>query len=361
MQFNPYSKLVGGAINFPLGTYGIEVEAERISALELARIVEHLAPQHPRLQAMVSHWNGTTDGSLRHNGIEWISPPIDMARAELALTVLYDAMDDGLFVPSVRTGIHVHVNAAPLDNEAFVQALRAYAVLEPLLFRFVGVEREQNIYCVPLYRASNEQRLWRRIAHLMRTPQLPRALYQRMFTLIRECCKYSALNISTFVRLGTFEFRHAPTFDSCVAATNWLHLVAQVAQFRLDEDATEDSLLPARDWAERLVPGLNWADYLAEVRERGLLGYANSLQPFTYKVAEWGKPAGLAFERAAMPPRPQAQRRTTRQQAFDEADDILTRYLRNAGQQEDAPAYQPTPEDLGEPDESYEHDDEEIE
>lgn len=358
MRFNPYTKIVGGAINFPVNTFGIEVEAERISAIELARIVEHVPPTHPRLQTVMEHWNGTTDGSLRHNGVEWISPPISMAKAELALNVLYDAMDDGLFQPSVRTGIHIHVNTAPLDNVDFVETLRAYAVLEPLLFRFVGVEREQNIYCVPLYRAINEQRLWRRVAHALLEPTLTRGSLNRALACIRECCKYSALNISPFLRLGTFEFRHAPTFESRVAATNWLHLVAQVSQFRLAADATEDSLLPAKAWATTLVPGLDWDDYVAEVRERGLIGFANSLQPFTYKVAEWGKPAGLAFDRAPMPASRRAAQRPLRAEVRMSMDDILNRYMADLSERPADPVpSEPTPEEMGELDDD--HDDEE--
>jgi hypothetical protein len=321
MPFSPYNKLTGSLAQYPRGTYGIEVEAERFSTAELTRLMEGIPSSIEKLAALRPYWSATTDGSLRHNGVEWISKPLNMILSEQALNLLYDAMDDGLFQSSVRAGIHVHANMAPVTNVEFVQALRSYAVLEPLLFRYVGVAREQNIYCVPLYRAVNEQRLWVRIAGLLSGNAFrTRADHQMCYALIRECCKYSALNISTFIRLGTFEFRHAPTFDRRDEALNWLRLVHEVSMFQLPADAGEDSLIHAKPWAMALIPKLDWDDYVAEVRGRGLLGYANKLQPFTYKAPEWGKPAGMAFDRNPMPP---ALARPTRRPAHSIADQML--------------------------------------
>lgn len=313
MSFSPFIKLTGSQPQYGRGTYGIEVEAEHYPPNEVMRMQEHERPEHPLLRALSPYWKATTDGSLRHNGVEFISVPLALPQATTATEMLYTAMAAGLFRPSVRAGIHVHVNMAPATSVEFVQALRAYILLEPLLFRYVGVEREQNIYCVPIYRAVNEQRLWQRVAKGMHEGIGTRNRHNQLYGAIRDCCKYSALNLNPFIRLGTFEFRHAPTFSTRQAAINWLRLVHEVSTFVVQGTATLASLEPAKAWASVLVPALDWDEYMREVQERGLLGLANSLEPFTYKAPEWGKPAGLAFDRIpartprqAAPARPRA-------------------------------------------------------
>jgi hypothetical protein len=300
MSFDVWSRLHVAAPRYPWGTYGIEVEAERLQRDAAASLMAGDLFAHPLLRAMqTGYWRAITDGSLRHNGVEFITSPVSFDDASRALRSLYAAMDEGLFAPSVRTGIHVHINASTMNNEQMLNFMRAYVVLEPLLFRTVGAEREQNIYCVPLYRADNERRLWNKLANELLSPRVDRATLMRIQGVFRSFCKYSALNFESFLRLGTFEFRHAPTWGRLDEAQRWLRLVREVAHFTMPAGATLDDLSSARTWATELVPALRWSEYLREVEARGLLDFANGLQPFTYKVAEWGRPAGMAFGRGA--------------------------------------------------------------
>jgi hypothetical protein len=299
MSFNVYQRVVGNLPRYTWGVYGIEVEAERLGLLESDRLAAGEAFNHELLQAMTRrNWRAITDGSLRHRGVEFITPPSTLATCSAALSELYAAMREGLFQPSVRTGIHIHVNVQTFTNQQMIEFMRTYAVLEPLLFQAVGVEREQNIYCVPLYRGSNEQRLWRQLATRLHNDNPVWIDLIQLMGTFRSFCKYSAINFESFLRLGTFEFRHAPTWGTEREAQRWLQLVHQVCNVTLTPDATMSSLATVRPWAEEYVPGLNWDAYVAEVEERGLLDFANSLQPFTYKVPDWGRPAGLAFGRA---------------------------------------------------------------
>jgi hypothetical protein len=236
MPYNPYERMLGRRSGFPWATYGVEVEAERLIPTAASELATGESFSNPLLRQMTStYWNATADGSLRHNGVEFVSKPLGIVDARAAFSQVYVAMKEGLFRPSVRTGIHIHANVGTLDSLELREVMRTYAVLEPLLFRFVGPEREQNIYCVPLYRAANEQRNWRALAAELSEPTLTRTVLSRLINVMRSFCKYSALNLESFMRFGTVEFRHAPTFEHYEEAERWLRLVDAVMHFRIPQ------------------------------------------------------------------------------------------------------------------------------
>jgi hypothetical protein len=209
MLFNPYHTLRRRTPDVGPKCIGIEVELEGLNAEEQASLRHERLLEAPSLRnACRAGWTVTTDGSLRAGGVEFISGPDTLENHLPRVELLYMAITEGLVRPSVRTGIHVHVNMQHASNLDMLAFMRAYVVLEPLLFQYVGVERRHNIYCVPLYWAENERRLWRSLARELQAPGSPGT----WIVLWRAFCKYSALNLESFARFGTFEFRHAPTF-----------------------------------------------------------------------------------------------------------------------------------------------------
>lgn len=154
-------------------------------------------------------WNIHTDGSLRasddvsaHELV--LAEPIQLGQTELALQALSEWMSYG--VDSVRHGVHVHVNAMPLNVWDLGVGLLTYAMFEPDIFERVGGGRRESIFCTPLEETVSSGRdIIRRLSHSV---LLPASFEARMFS---SWSRYTALNLHSLFTLGTVEFRHMPT------------------------------------------------------------------------------------------------------------------------------------------------------
>lgn len=181
--------------------YGVEIEVEAVRTL----------PEDWEQ----SRWNIVADGSLRNRGQEFISQPSTYEQLEEMIPQFYRWNSMFGYESNIRTSTHVHVNVLDFDTVELAAALTAYAIVEPLLFRVCGEEREQNIYCVPWYRGIQETRCVRR-------------LESGSGSFGSRACKYSALYMEPIERFGTVEFRHAPVFPDADTFMFWLGLCKSV-------------------------------------------------------------------------------------------------------------------------------------
>ena len=284
----------GGPPRYNFEAFGIEVEAERLVTSEWTRVREGIPPAHPLLQGVLPVWRLITDGSLRHNGVEFVTTgALRYENAQAAVNMLAPVFAERLVRTSLRAGIHVHYNLVHRSAVEVLQFLQTYIIVEPLLFQLVGKEREQNIYCVPLYAADNEMEVWRHVVRSLFTRH-PDPLHPRR--VVHNACKYSALFIGPLRTFGSVEFRHAPTWESPEPLLRWLRVIKRLG---------EVAVIPNADNCAEAVPDLfrealegfdvDWDQYFKEVDERGLVDRARSLLPCTYKVKNWGAPAGMVF------------------------------------------------------------------
>lgn len=198
--------------------YGIEVEAEGLP-------IEHV-PDHHWSAAWRTYWSTTGDGSLRNGGIEFLSKPLGRTAVRHAINALWPYFAERRMVPSVRTGIHIHASCLGLNTDHVRRILQHYALVEPVLFDYVGPDREENIYCIPWYRSPDEART----AYTWLRSWEPRAIDGN-----EEPCKYSALYIGPLSRFGTIEFRHAPTWTVPEVMFRWWQMVQAVWRTHLTD------------------------------------------------------------------------------------------------------------------------------
>jgi len=92
-----------------------------------------------------------------------------------------------------------------------VKLLAAYNVVEPFLYRHCGAIREENIYCVPLYRADT-----------LTENVVSGVISGRFDQVLREACKYSGLYVGPISTFGTVEFRMAPSFRTGAGVMEWV-------------------------------------------------------------------------------------------------------------------------------------------
>ncbi len=199
------SRLVRNQFQIPLERphFGVEIEVENVPFDRMHMVVEDVP------------WNLVPDGSLRNAGMEFLSRyPWTRKEVEVESHRFYGWYDRYKFRSGVRTSTHVHVNVLGMHVEQVRAAIAVHALLEPILFRFCGPTREENIYCVPWYRAPSDMRIVREM--------------QNDVNSVLEACKYSSLYLEPILRFGTLEFRHAPVFSTPEELIQWVEMCERI-------------------------------------------------------------------------------------------------------------------------------------
>ena len=189
--------------------YGIEIEVEDAAdrLLQTVNIV----------------WGFIGDGSLRNNGLEIRSQPILKSALEQQIHVAYGWLNNNTWTSGIRTSTHVHVDVRPQTLEQIKGVATVYSVLEPVLFALCGRVREENIYCVPWYRAEGEIDVVKRVVG-------------GSWQSVQNCCKYSALYMKPMLSFGTLEFRQAPVFSHAIELINWIKIIEKIVDYGIEAD-----------------------------------------------------------------------------------------------------------------------------
>ena len=176
--------------------FGIEIELEEVT--------DSLYIDPP--------WEATGDGSLRNHGIELRCSPTYHSLLHEQIIRMYKLFETFSWTAGVRTSTHVHIDVRQYDFSDLEGIIATYCPLEPLLFDMCGREREENIYCVPWYRANE-------------IDKLRELIYNLRGSITNELCKYSALFLGPLRSFGTIEFRHAPVWKEPKPLLDWLQII----------------------------------------------------------------------------------------------------------------------------------------
>jgi Putative amidoligase enzyme len=181
---------------------GIEVEIENYQLIK---------------QPNTNIWFAKGDGSLRNNGIEYVSTPIQAKWAPAALDNLLSAALDKSCCFSPRTSIHVHLDMQKVESHQVIDIVLLYTMLEGLFYKFTGRGRIKNIYCVPIFD----------------TGLLAGSANRNLAAMIEQWSKYTGLNLIPLKTFGTLEFRHMHgTFD-VQKVSIWIRLLTKLVDFVL--------------------------------------------------------------------------------------------------------------------------------
>jgi hypothetical protein len=160
------------------------------------------------------------DHSLRNGGKEFKTPPCSFDEAVANFDFLHKNLTLGEDPFSDRTSIHVHVNVSKMMEAQVRQLVLCYALIEPIIFEFVGPVRKGSIFCVPLNYTF-----------------LP-SKYSNSFSGLRQIWhKYTAFNIvpagpnKDNLGLGTVEFRHLYGTDNRETFHTWLTILRELYLF----------------------------------------------------------------------------------------------------------------------------------
>lgn len=199
---------------------GIEVEVERVlRTSNLFSLGDNFL------------WNNIEDGSLRNNGREFVSIPIKGDSIPYALNILNTTLhkEKGCVAHEFtdRTSVHVHMNGRDLTFEQFANLVLTYIVVEPLLYSFVGGDREKNIFCVPITQSS----MLRTVALLFNGFETGDT--SDVSSALSSWYKYTGFNLLPILSYGTIEYRHMLGTSDEELLSKWINLIFSIKNFAI--------------------------------------------------------------------------------------------------------------------------------
>lgn len=171
------------------GEFGIEIELEgRVDVLGWPP---------------ATGWHQHDENSLRHGGREYVSSsPIYLKAVEEKVDALSGRLDEAkvrVNLGSPRTSTHIHYNVSAHPLADILGSTVVFTMIEPLLMRIIGAQRDGNLFCMPSYDCGDLTWFfegWMHFFHGWRA-QPNRG-------------KYSAQNYGRLIDLGTVEYRVFP-------------------------------------------------------------------------------------------------------------------------------------------------------
>lgn len=196
---------------------GVELEHEFPQAILLDHIRMDLREELGR-----DSWIVENDGSLRGNGLEFISRPLVLDNLLEHIRALYDKFDKYKAVPnhSHRTSTHVHLNFSKNTMLEVYQFLLLYYFLEPTLFCLTEEDRWNNTFCV-----SSET-----IPYHINDLSADYIPFWGAFN-DKNKHKYASLNLAPFTELGTLESRIYHGAYDVNDLCNWVTALDEVKKF----------------------------------------------------------------------------------------------------------------------------------
>jgi hypothetical protein len=208
---------------FCLDTFvGIEVEIERVNS-----------PSSIMGNSNHHIWNPTEDGSLRNNGVEFVSIPLLTQDVEFSLINLFSALRSNArwrgYEFTERTSVHVHVNVLDMTMEQIRTLIMAYMLVEPALYDYVKGGRKDNIFCVPV-----KESFFGGTGMINIFSRINDGLF--LSTIRSLWSKYTGFNLLPIIEHGTVEFRHMKGTDNIPYLLKWINLLVGLKKFAMEVD-----------------------------------------------------------------------------------------------------------------------------
>lgn len=160
-------------------------------------------------------WEQKADGSLRGAGMEYVlREPLFGNDLIKATRWLCDWASTERLEANYRTGLHVHIDCRNMDTAQLVTMVVLYALYEPIIYDWVGDDREGSIFCMPFYKAEG---VLKEIVDAVNSKDNIRLQAERID-------RYAGLNLNALSRFGTVEWRHMKTTFNFERVRKWINI-----------------------------------------------------------------------------------------------------------------------------------------
>lgn len=195
------------------GMFGVEIECEGVNL-----------PFPPPVR-----WRGENDGSLRgvfpHTKCEYVfKAPVSYALAVKNIENLNNSFERNRSVLnfSFRTSTHVHINVQDLTWGEYLAFIYTALLMENVLSRFCGEERENNRFCLRLQDAESFSN---------NLDRLFGGEVGDLFDISNEDLRYSFINLAATPKYGSLEFRGMRGTTDVEVLKVWLKALHNMKMF----------------------------------------------------------------------------------------------------------------------------------
>jgi len=158
-------------------------------------------------------WRVTEDGSLKKQGVEFISIPLNRTMIDYALLEAQGLTQKLEF--GHRTSVHVHCNVSHYTLYQLNALAALYAMFEGCFYHLTESHRRGNSFCYPLVGTEPKLR-WLDVDEDQ--PQC-------------KTTKYCAFNIAPVRRQMSVEFRHLQGTKDQLTLRRWIQLCAKLVYY----------------------------------------------------------------------------------------------------------------------------------
>lgn len=144
-------------------------------------------------------WVAKTDGSLRGENCELVTPPLTERDFDTLRSVVRAIRYSGAGV-SERCGLHVHIGGRLFDGNAVANLANLCFSNEPLIYRALGIGTSRNQWAAPVPERAADA------LERSRTASRQRAL--EVWHGSNERGRYHGMNLNALGGHGTIEFRY---------------------------------------------------------------------------------------------------------------------------------------------------------
>jgi len=223
---------------------GLEYEWENTDKFPYQNSPLSPNPLAPIVAAVKALFAYHVDGSLRQNGMEFtFKEPYSGTRILSAIEAMDAASRAYGFTASYRTSLHVHMDLSELNYPRDAHRVAAlYALVEPLLYKFLGANRDGCNYCIPWYANPHHYLQYARILkpykEILKSDtgstdsglSLGSQLHNN-----KNYHKYAGLNLLSLGQFGTAEFRQAPVNMQKEKILIWLNILMRIKKYVIEQ------------------------------------------------------------------------------------------------------------------------------
>ncbi|KAF5033259.1 putative amidoligase enzyme [anaerobic digester metagenome] len=216
-------------------TFGIEIEItgmDRQRAAQILNIVGLSAMAEGYNHQTRAHWKVVADSSVP-GGCEVVSPPLRGEEGLEQVRTAITALDDAGAKISVSCGLHVHFDASGLTASQIRNLVTRYARFENEIDRFMPPSRrgDANQYCKSLRAIARNREFQsaRTIDDMVRA----------------QGSRYFKINLQSYHRHGTIEFRQHSGTVNAPKALNWIRFLDAFIEASKTEECRQPQAVAA--------------------------------------------------------------------------------------------------------------------
>lgn len=223
-MLNSYPQIVGDMIraaasrqNTASRGYGVELEIIGMTPHQAAQALRSAglsAQDTGYTHGTTGYWKCLLDGSI-YGGCEAVSPILIGEAGLTELTTAINALREAGATVNTSCGMHVHLDARDLTGDEFARTFGFYTERQDLFDALVAPSRRHNSYC---RKYNNAQ-----IAAIKSAANRDKDTVQYEFD-----DRYMTVNVTSYGRHGTLEFRQHQGTLNAAKAVAWVRLLLAI-------------------------------------------------------------------------------------------------------------------------------------